>query len=103
MTGIPFRVERNGKWETVEIEDLTQQELRAVLARYDHDGLVRLVAMLCQNIGFIKELAEQTRRVSRENYSYGASSDGSSDDNDASDAPNVSDGGYDGPLPSPNP
>lgn len=48
MTGIYFRVERNGKWENIELENLTSEERKLSLERFDREALIRTINILCE-------------------------------------------------------
>ena len=52
MTGIYFRVERNGKWESIELENLELEERKMVLESFDKDALIRTINILCE---YLKE------------------------------------------------
>lgn len=50
MTGVPFRVQRGGGWEPVEIEHLTPDERRLLLEPASKEKLLSLVEILCAAI-----------------------------------------------------
>lgn len=56
LDGVYFRVERNGKWETVCFSDLTDEEMKTVL-----DGKSdKWLRSMCVHLGtVIKEIAEE--------------------------------------------
>jgi hypothetical protein len=42
MTGIYFRIQRNGKWEAIEIDQMTDEEMELILRTKDYEFLVSL-------------------------------------------------------------
>lgn len=56
IVGIFFRIEREGKWQSLDIADLTEEELRELLDGWTKDTLTNLVWTLCDWIySFVKE------------------------------------------------
>ena len=62
LDGIYFRVEREGKWCNVCLSDMTTEERKKCLDRWDKDALVRTIDILCNVIqelgeagGFVRE------------------------------------------------
>lgn len=55
MTGVYFRVKRDGKWVNKEIEYLTSEERRELLATWDHDSLVNTINHLCHAVDLLTE------------------------------------------------
>ncbi len=56
MTGIYFRAERNGKWENVELEDLTPEERHMYLDNFSNESLLKTIDLLCNILSNIKVL-----------------------------------------------
>lgn len=56
MTGAYLRAIRNGKWDNVEIEHLTEQELRAKFLTRPPLELVNWIHMLCNKIREIEPI-----------------------------------------------
>jgi hypothetical protein len=50
MTGIYFRVERNGQWQSLDLAELTTAEAKSVLAVFDKDALIRTVLALVKEV-----------------------------------------------------
>lgn len=55
MTGAFLRVKRDEVWQPVEVEFLTQEELREHFLNRTPEELVRWIAMLCK---VLREVAE---------------------------------------------
>jgi hypothetical protein len=55
MTGVYFRVKRGNKWVNKEIEYLTSEERRELLANWDHDSLVNTINHLCHAVDLLTE------------------------------------------------
>ena len=55
MTGIYFRVKRNGKWVNKEIEYLTADEREEALKDWDKDSLIRTIHILSNNLDLLTE------------------------------------------------
>lgn len=43
MTGIYFWINRSGKWEKLDLSELTEEEIRMALATFDKQSLIRTV------------------------------------------------------------
>ena len=50
MTGIYFRIKRNGKWENKEIEYLTNKERYEMLQGWSKEQLLRTINHLCHGL-----------------------------------------------------
>lgn len=48
MTGAYLRVKRDGKWENIEVEHLTDQERETILQ--DDDRLIKWLHIVCQKL-----------------------------------------------------
>lgn len=59
MTGIYFRVNRNGKWVNKEIEYLTNEERQELFKDRTNEELIRVINALCQNLDYISEEDEE--------------------------------------------
>lgn len=59
MTGAYLRVRRNDKWENVEVEHMTDDEIREKFATREPQELINWMIMLCQKIRQIEPLLEQ--------------------------------------------
>ena len=58
MTGAYLRVKRNGKWENIEVEHLTDQERETILK--DDDRLMQWLHIVCHKLSEIQtELEEE--------------------------------------------
>lgn len=55
MTGVYFRVKRNGKWVNKEIEYLTDKEREEVLDSWDKNVLIKTIHILCNSLDYITE------------------------------------------------
>lgn len=55
MTGVYFRVKRNGKWVNKEIEYLTDKEREEVLEGWDKNVLIKTIHILCNSLDYITE------------------------------------------------
>ena len=44
--GVPFRVNRNGKWQAMDIVDLTAEELQVALSEKDSPFLLSIIEIL---------------------------------------------------------
>lgn len=58
MTGAYLRVKRGDKWENVEVENLTEDELREKFATREPQELINWMSMLCEKIRQIEPLLE---------------------------------------------
>lgn len=59
MTGAYLRAQRNGSWGNVEVEHLTDDELRDKFLHRPPEELVNWMAMLCEKIRQIEPLLKQ--------------------------------------------
>lgn len=59
MTGAYLRVKRGDKWENVEVEHLTDDEIREKFATREPQELINWMIMLCQKIRQLEPLMEQ--------------------------------------------
>ena len=63
MTGAYLRAIRNGKWDNVEVEHLTEEELKDKFSHRSPEELVNWMSMLCkyirQNETLFKELEQE--------------------------------------------
>ena len=50
MTGAYLRVKRGDKWENIEVENLTDDEIREKFATREPQELINWMIMLCQKI-----------------------------------------------------
>jgi len=50
MTGIYFRVQRNGKWQSLDLAELTTAEAKSVLGTFDKDALIRTILRLLKEV-----------------------------------------------------
>lgn len=48
MTGAYLRIERDGKWEAIEVERLTPDERRTALARREMEEVMRWMDLVCR-------------------------------------------------------
>ena len=51
MTGIYFRVERNGKWQSLDLAELTTAEATSVLGTFERASLIRTLDHLTTEPG----------------------------------------------------
>ena len=56
LCGVYYRVNRNDKWESVCISDMTKAEIAEVTKVMDKDTLVRLVTVLAGSLHDIAEI-----------------------------------------------
>jgi hypothetical protein len=56
MTGAYLRALRNGKWENIEVEHLTEEELKDKFLKRPPEELVNWMSMLCAKIRQIEPL-----------------------------------------------
>lgn len=54
MTGAYLRVERDGKWQSIEVEYLTFEERAALFAHRDNAELMRWLNMLCDTLNAVR-------------------------------------------------
>lgn len=50
MTGAYLRVSRNGKWENIEVEYLTDDERSMVLGKETNERLLQWIALLARTV-----------------------------------------------------
>ena len=50
MTGAYIRIERDGKWQNIEVENLTVEERKEVFKGREPEELLRWIDMLCQAV-----------------------------------------------------
>ncbi|MEM3541201.1 MAG: hypothetical protein QXF86_03225 [Candidatus Bilamarchaeaceae archaeon] len=62
MTGIYVRVERNGKWENLEIEELTHEELKEFLKTKNSEWKDNLLELLLEYLHELSLLEGQKNR-----------------------------------------
>lgn len=62
MTGAYLRVERDGKWQNVEVEHLTEEELKAKFLTRTPDELVSWLNMTCSFLRRLQPLMEDLER-----------------------------------------
>ena len=46
LSGVFYRVERNNKFENIDFTDMIEEEMDAVLERYDREVLIRMCKIL---------------------------------------------------------
>jgi hypothetical protein len=56
MTGAYIRIERDGKWQAVEVEHLTLAERREAFKNKSHNELVNWLDMLCAKVRECEEI-----------------------------------------------
>jgi hypothetical protein len=59
MTGAYLRVKRGNKWENVEVENLTDDEIREKFATREPQELISWMLLLCQKIRQVEPLLKQ--------------------------------------------
>lgn len=59
MTGAYLRVKRGDKWENIEVENLTDDELKEKFITRTPEELVNWMSMLCKKIRQLEPLLEQ--------------------------------------------
>ena len=64
MTGAYLRVKRDGKWEPIEVEDLTDDERKTILGERKSEELLRWLNLTCKALVecekfIIKKLGQQ--------------------------------------------
>jgi hypothetical protein len=62
MTGAYLRVERDGKWENVEVEHLTEDELKAKFLTRSPEELVSWLNMTCSFLRKLQPLIDDLER-----------------------------------------
>lgn len=61
LDGVYFRVERNGKWESISFSDLIPEEQDKVLEKWDRDSILRLAKILADTIRTIGDTLDIER------------------------------------------
>ena len=61
LDGIYYRVQRNGKWESVCLSDMTKEERRPFLESLHKDGVIRCVDHLCDCLKDIGDAFDVSR------------------------------------------
>jgi hypothetical protein len=56
MTGAYLRVKRGDKWENIEVEHLTDDEIREKFATREPQELINWMIMLCQQVREVEPL-----------------------------------------------
>lgn len=59
MTGAYLRVKRGDKWENIEVENLTDDEIREKFATREPQELINWMIMLCQKIRQVEPVLKQ--------------------------------------------
>lgn len=59
MTGAYMRVKRGDKWENIEVENLTDDEIREKFATREPQELINWMIMLCQKIRQVEPVLKQ--------------------------------------------
>lgn len=62
MTGAYLRAKRNGKFENIEVEHLTDEELREKFLMRTPEELVNWMQMLCENLRRVEPLLLELER-----------------------------------------
>jgi hypothetical protein len=62
MTGAYLRVEREGKWQNIEVEQLTEEELKEKFLKREPEELVNWMSMLCGYLRRIEPLLQDLER-----------------------------------------
>jgi len=62
MTGAYLRVERDGKWKNVEVEHLTEDELKEKFLKREPEELVNWMSMLCGYLRRLEPLLQDLER-----------------------------------------
>jgi len=55
MSGAYLRVKRNGKWENIEIEHLTNTELYEIIGSRDKEEIMDWLSMICRKLKHIEK------------------------------------------------
>lgn len=53
LTGMYFRLKRNDKYENIDFTDLSEEEMKNVIQRFDKDALIRMCVILGMKIKYI--------------------------------------------------
>jgi hypothetical protein len=62
MTGAYLRVKRGDKWENIEVENLTDDEIREKFATREPQELISWMIMLCQKIRQVEPVLVQLEK-----------------------------------------
>lgn len=62
MTGAYLRVKRGDKWENIEVENLTDDEIREKFATREPQELINWMIMLCQKIRQVEPVLVQLEK-----------------------------------------
>lgn len=62
MTGAYLRVKRGEKWENVEVEHLTDEEIREKFATREPQELINWMIMLCEKLRHLEPLLDGLER-----------------------------------------
>lgn len=72
MTGAYLRIKRDGKWQTIEVEYLTPEELREAMDGRSAEELIRWIELLSAAVlasaGHEREVATLGERIDRLNF-----------------------------------
>jgi hypothetical protein len=66
--GIFFRIERNGKWLSLCLSDLTDEEKEERLEQFDKDELIRTIEILCEQLRQMHVIAIHAEELYGEDY-----------------------------------
>ena len=58
MTGIYFRIQRDGKWKSVDIVDMTSDEIESILQHKNSDYIIQLVIQLRDCLNRFRHLVD---------------------------------------------
>ena len=64
-TGAYLRVKRDGKWEAVEVENLSDEEREEILRDKRPDELIRWINLICKSIYHIPRLKNTKKYVDK--------------------------------------
>lgn len=62
MTGAYLRVKRGDKWKNIEVENLTDDEIREKFATREPQELINWMIMLCQKIRQVEPVLKQLEK-----------------------------------------
>jgi len=63
MTGAFLRVEREGKWENIEVEHLTEIELSEIIGSRNKDEIMNWLKMTCNALRFAEKVVEENNAM----------------------------------------
>lgn len=63
MTGAYLRVKRGDKWENIEVENLTDDEIREKFATREPQELINWMIMLCQKIRQVEPVLQELEKI----------------------------------------